>query len=286
MALVSATAHIFLAACFFLFPIFLSHYHVAAAASPPLSFNFDFSKPSSYSLEDLRFEGNATLNNDLVDLTCTSSNDLFCSGRMSYNHPVPFYDNTTGEVASFVTTFTFSINMLPNANTTLRGDGMAFFLSGYPSRLPAGSYGSVFGLRNWNDTIPTRDDRFVAVEFDPYHNPEFDSPSSDHIGIDLNSLSSASTATLPRLNGTMVVTVTFDNLTRILEATLLYDAALSLAPATVKAELPDQLGALLPPMVAVGFSAGTGGYTELHQIHSWSFNSTLADRGTYCLNFQ
>jgi hypothetical protein len=79
----------------------------------------------------------------------------------------------------------------------------------------------------------------------------------------------------------MTATVTFDNATRMLEATLHFDANTSLAPASVKTQmLADQLHALLPPVVAVGFSAGTGGYAELNQIHSWSFNSTLAAKGT------
>jgi hypothetical protein len=205
---------------------------------------------------------------------------------MSYNHPVTFYDNSTGEVASFVTTFTFAVNILPN--TTQRGDGMTFFLSGYPSTLPPGSSGSVFGLRNWTNTSPSGEDRFVAIEFDPFNNGQWDSISNDHIGIDLNSLTSISSTRLPiySLNGTMTATITFDNATRILEAILNFDYNSSLAPASVKTQLPAQLDALLPPVVSVGFSAGTGGYSELHQIHSWSFNSTMAATGTYFLDFR
>ncbi|KAM0889012.1 hypothetical protein ACQ4PT_027985 [Festuca glaucescens] len=282
MAPERATAHIFLAACFF----FLSNsYHVAAATSPPPSFSFDFSNTSKDQLGDLRFEGDAALNGNLVDLTC-NDDSLFCVGRMSYNHPVAFYDNNTGEVASFVTTFTFAVKILPN--TTQRGDGMTFFLSGYPSRLPPGSSGSVFGLRNWTNNIPSGEDRFVAIEFDPFNNGQWDSISNDHIGIDLNSLTSVSSTRLPiySLNGTMTATITFDNATRILEATLNFDYNSSLAQASVKTQLPDQLDALLPPMVSVGFSAGTGGYSELHQIHSWSFNSTMAATGTDFLDFR
>ncbi|KAM0853789.1 hypothetical protein ACQ4PT_050841 [Festuca glaucescens] len=82
------------------------------------------------------------------------------------------------------------------------------------------------------------------------------------------------------LNGTMTATITFDNKTRMLDATLQFDADRSLAPRSVKTQLPDQLDALLPPMVSIGFSAATGGYSELHQIQSWSFNSTMAARET------
>jgi hypothetical protein len=203
---------------------------------------------------------------------------------MSYNHPVAFYDNNTGEVASFSTTFTFSINMFPN--TTQRGDGMTFFLTGYPSRLLKGSY---LGVVNGSAGIPTGSDRFIAIEFDTYNNGENEpTGSSDHIGIDVNSITSVSATRLPSysLNGTMMATITFDNKTRMLDATLQFDADRSLTPRSVKTQLPDQLDVLLPPVVSIGFSAATGGYSELHQIHSWSFNSTMAARGTYFLDFQ
>jgi hypothetical protein len=201
-------------------------------------------------------------------------------GRMSYNHPVAFYDSNTGEVASFVTTFTFSINLFPN--TTQKGDGMTFFLSGYPSTLGQGWGTSGLGLINTSSTAPAGAYRFIAIEFDTFTNGGVDpTGSSDHIGIDVNSMTSVSATRLPSysLNGTMTATITFDNATRILEATLQFDADRSLAPASVKAQLPDQLDVLLPPVVSVGFSAATGGYSELHQIHSWSFNSTMAARG-------
>ncbi|XP_051211057.1 lectin beta-1 and beta-2 chains-like [Lolium perenne] len=175
----NATACIILAACFFFLPSFLAN-HVAAA-SPPLSFSFDFTNTSKYRLQDLRFEGDAALNGKLVDLTRNPTAD-YCSGRMSFNHPVQFYDNTTGEVASFSTTFTFAMNM---PNTTIKGDRMSFFISGYPSRLPPESYGSVLGLTNSSTNISSGADRFLAVEFDTYANAWDPTGSPDHMGIDL-----------------------------------------------------------------------------------------------------
>ncbi|XP_071676687.1 anti-H(O) lectin 1-like [Lolium perenne] len=274
----SATARIILVACFFFLLLSSLANHVAAAW-PPLSFSFDFSDTSKYRLADLRFEGDAALNGKLVDLTCNPT-AYYCSGRMSYNHPVQFYDNTTGELASFSTTFTFAMNMLPN--TTIKGDGMSFFISGYPSRLPPESYGSILGLTNSSTNISSGADRFLAVEFDTYGNPWDPTGSPDHMGIDLNSITSVSITRLPRysFNGTMTATITFDNTTRTLEATVHFDYNSSLATASVKTQLSDQLDALLPPVVVVGFSAATGGYVQLHQIHSWSFNSTMAARET------
>ncbi|XP_048550561.1 L-type lectin-domain containing receptor kinase IX.2-like [Triticum urartu] len=271
-----------------LFSFLLSHDHVviahAATASPapPLSFSFGFANTSDYSLQDLRFEGDAALNGDLVDLTCNSvesKENYYCKGRMSYNHPIPLYDKSTGEVASFATTFIFAIHLIPNR--TKKGDGLTFFLSTYPSRLPPESSSNLLGLISSSDTSAVGEDRFVAVEFDTYSNPWDPTGASDHIGIDLSSVTSVSTTRLPSysLNGTMTATITFVNTTRTLEAILHFDYSNhSLAAARVKTQLPDPLDALLPPVVAVGFSAATGGNTELHQIHSWSFNSTMAPR--------
>jgi hypothetical protein len=200
---------------------------------------------------------------------------------MSYNHPVPFHDNNTGDVASFVTTFTFAMNLDPNESAN--GNGMTFFLSGYPSRLPPESRGSLLGLTNSSKAIPSGVDRFLAVEFATYGSDHRDPPvSNDHMAIDLNSITSVTTTRLPiySINGTMTATITFDSATRTLEATLHIGA-----PATVKTQLPDELDALLPPELAVGFSATSGKVGGLHQIHSWSFNSTAVE-GTIFLNFQ
>jgi hypothetical protein len=231
---------IFAAFFFFLLglPFFSDH---VAAATPPPSFSFDFSSPSKYSLQDLRFEGDATLNRDLVDLTCNPATN-YCSGRMSYNQPVAFYDSNTGEVASFVTTFTFAIKLLPNL--TSKGDGMTFFLSAYPSRIPPESHSSGLGLINRSETITSGAARFLAVEFDTFPNPPADPTGvTDHMGIDLNSLASISTMRLPSysLNGTMTATIMFDNVTRTLEATLHFHDNISLADAKVKTQLLDDL---------------------------------------------
>lgn len=259
---------------------------VAAAVASPFSFSFDFTNSSTYSMEDLEFEGSAsaTVQDHLldhhVDVTCSSygTDPKHCTGRVSYAHPVPFYDNTTGELASFQTRFTFAIVV---DNSTMKGDGMAFFLACYPSKLSPNSRGGNLGLINSGDDGKNQaafgDKRFVAVEFDTFQNTW--DPIGDHVGIDINSVSSV-TATRLRdfsLNGAMTATVTFDNATRMLVAQLqLDDDKRDLRPVQVSFQLTDQLNTLLPPQVAVGFSAATGSAMELHRILSWSFNSSLA----------
>ncbi|KAJ1256851.1 hypothetical protein BS78_K287400 [Paspalum vaginatum] len=116
----------------------------SAAVLTPFYFSFDFTNQSSYNSDDLRFEGNATVRGNLIDLSCNSrdQNIDYCVGRVLYSRPVPLYDDTT--LASFSTSFTFVIR--PDNNNTM-ADGIAFFLSGYPSSLPLGdSSGGSLGL--------------------------------------------------------------------------------------------------------------------------------------------
>ncbi|KAL5206342.1 hypothetical protein ABZP36_034551 [Zizania latifolia] len=260
----------------------------AAAMPPPVSFSFDFSASTSYRLEDLIFDGDAHKpKHGVVSLTVDK---MHSTGRMSYAYPVQLYDNTTGtnETASFSTRFTFAIRTVKNS---CRGDGMAFFLTSYPSVLPSDSAGNDLGLIagiNANDgqTSAIGKERFVAVEFDTFKR-NFD-PSSDHIGIDINSVSkSPNTTILPNssLNGTMTASIAFNSSTNMLVASLWFGGHPSSAKPDyeVSALLTDpDIKSLLPPQVAVGFSAATGdGYAsteciELHQLMSWSFNSTLA----------
>ncbi|KAM0921120.1 hypothetical protein ACQ4PT_007022 [Festuca glaucescens] len=262
--------------CFFLSLSIGASRHAVASAASPFSFSFDFSKPSTYNSNDLRFEGSAGQHGNLVDLTCNSYGQIIsnCIGRMSYNHPVPLYENSTGEVASFATQFTFAVK----ANGVFdKGDGIAFFLSSYPSSRPGDSYGGNLALHNGDGMHPLGADRFVAVEFDTFNN-SWDPKGLDHIGIDINTVrASVNTTSLggDLINGSMTATITFDSSTRLLTASLKFDDRPSPGPIQVRAELP-AVTSLLPSEVAVGFSASTGGSVEIHQILSWSFNSTLS----------
>ncbi|KAF8700122.1 hypothetical protein HU200_034485 [Digitaria exilis] len=243
---------------------------------PPFSFSFNFSdsKPSSFLKSgDLRLEGNATATGHLIDLTCAADSHGHvsngCTGRVSYGHPVPFHDVVSGAMASFSTRFTFAISPI-GGGSTKAGDGMTFFLSGFPSTMMPVFYAGGGNLGLLNEASSSA---FVAVEFDTYKN-SWD-PNDNHMGVDVNSHVSTNTTTLPALNGTMTATVTFDTATRMLKASLWFHDHPSVGPAVVSYVLQDPQS-LLPSQVAVGFSAATGTYTELHQILAWSFNSTLA----------
>ena len=127
----------------------------------------------------------------------------------------------------------------------------------------------------------TASHQVVAVEFDTALNTDWDT-SSQHVGIDVNSIKSvsyANTSSPEMMTNTnknnltsgskMTATVRYDNVSKLLAVDLWVGDTLYLVNATV------DLKSELPAEVAVGFSAGTGKNYEAHRVLSWSFNSTL-----------
>ncbi|BAT02223.1 Os07g0569800, partial [Oryza sativa Japonica Group] len=156
-------------------------------------------------------------------------------------------------------------------------DGLAFFLSPYPSKMSPLDGGGLLGVfTNSTGMNPSAAAPIVAVEFDTFQN-EWDQ-SSDHIGIDVNSINSTavkllSDRSLSNVTEPMVASVSYNNSTRMLAVML------QMAPQDggKRYELNStvDLKSLLPAQVAIGFSAASGWSEERHQVLTWSFNSTL-----------
>jgi hypothetical protein len=219
-------------------------------------------------------------NTTIIELTNPIS---YSRGVVWYATAVPLWNAVTGEVASFTTTFSFEIMQI--RDSPCGGDGMAFFLACYTrDSVLRGTYGagllSLFPLRNNGSAIDltpvTGDNRVVAVEFDTVKNDWDD--SSQHVGIDVNSIKSVSytNTSSPETNSNnltsgirMNATVHYDNSSKLLAADLWIGHTLYRVNAAVdlRKELPEE--------VAVGFSAGTGDCFDQHRILSWSFRSTL-----------
>jgi hypothetical protein len=246
--------------------------HVRLAAAS-VSFNFDFST-SAYASE-LNYSNDSYWAKPVIELTKDQRyGDITNSvGRVWYAHPVQLWDRATRELASFNTTFSFQIKS--GNDSSMPGDGMAFFLSSYPSVTPPESYGGTLGLfggRFSNATV-SGDERFVAVEFDTHPNRDWE--SGNHVGIDVNSMASVASrdTDLPGRNLSsglpMEATVTYRNDTMVLSVDLHIGDALYHVSANV--DLRDKL----PEAVAVGMSAATGSLFEVHQLLSWSFTSDL-----------
>ncbi|CAM0880246.1 unnamed protein product [Alopecurus aequalis] len=243
---------------------------------PAASLSFNYPTFTSADQKDFRIEGDASFSVGWIDISANKYDGIGKSqGRVSYNaQPMLLWDKATGEVASFTTRFSFAIP-IPDINN--KGKGMAFFLAGYPSVLPDDSYGYDIGLTNQStDATASGDTRFVAVEFDTFNDTQVSDPDAtyDHIGIDVNSVRSLATKSLPNfsLRGNMSALIEYDNVSSILALTLwLGDGRQGNYSLSAKVDLKSEL----PEQVAVGFSAGTSAAVELHQLRSWYFNSSL-----------
>ncbi|KAM4108856.1 hypothetical protein ACB094_03G076900 [Castanea mollissima] len=195
-------------------------------------------------------------------------------GRALYHERVHLWDNSTGKpkVTDFTTNFSFIIQ----AVSQYAGDGLAFFISPFNSGIPNNSAGGYLGLFSNETAINGTQNQIVAVEIDTFKNPWDPSDSSPyaHVGIDINSIVSNKSETLPPsmniTNGsTTIVRVSYDSTSQILSVFLTY----ATEPPISLSSIVDLT--ILPEWVSVGFSATTGMSIELHTILSWSFNSTL-----------
>ncbi|CAN6166510.1 unnamed protein product [Urochloa humidicola] len=235
-----------------------------------LSFNLSFTTPQSpANLNRINCIGDAYLNltSGILELT---KNRRDQTGRATYAQPVPLWDTATGEMASFSTTFDFRITPKSLDQIT---SGMAFFLGHVGSDIPSNSWGGTLGLLPaW--TNGTGNGTIVAVEFDLCKDLTITDISSNHVGIDINSLNSTASTdtTSPTRNLTsgdeMVATVRYVNVTKFLAVELNINGTSYYVNATV------DLTRYLPEYVAVGFAAATAD-GERYQILSWSFTSTL-----------
>ncbi|CAI0437522.1 unnamed protein product [Linum tenue] len=255
------------------FLLFLTSAAAAAAAAPGgfgnHTFEFDF---PSLSIRNLTLLGDSYLRNGAVGLTRDVTVPTSSSGTVVYNEPIPFSDPESAppSAASFSTRFTFSIG---NVNPSSFGDGLAFFLSRDNDTL--GSAGGYLGLVNATQLTKNK---FVAVEFDTRVDPHFADPSENHVGLDIDSLISVKTADplsqgIDLKSGEKITAwVDYDHVAEILDVFLSFSSS---KPETPLLSVDDvDLSEYLRGNVYVGFSGSTEGSTELHSIHSWSFNLT------------
>nr|AFK42844.1 unknown [Lotus japonicus] len=224
-----------------------------------LSFSFSEFIPSQ---QDLVFQGDSSVSSTgRLQLTVVKDGrPISSTGRALYAAPVHIWDNKTGNVASFVTSFSFIINA---PNTT--ADGLAFFLAPVDTQLQ--NSGGFLGL------YPNQDEsksyQVVAVEFDTFLN-SWDS-TTPHIGIDVNSIKSLIVGSWDFQNGQVAnVVISYQASTKQLTASLVYPSGL----ARIISAMAD-LKSVLPEFVRVGFSASSGAFVESHDVLSWSFQSKL-----------
>ncbi|KAF3440197.1 hypothetical protein FNV43_RR18478 [Rhamnella rubrinervis] len=231
-------------------------------------------------MSDIDFQGDASPSSGDLKLTKSQHGEKLDSsvGRASYAEAVRLWDASTGRLTDFTTHFTFVIKPNDeNKNPNWLGDGMAFFIIPFDTDgIPNNSSGGYLALFSCESAFNTSSNHIVAVEFDTFAN-EWDPRSNIHMGININSIISVTNVTLSNSikNGSETnALVSYNSTTQNLTVVLTYTHNSRFAGKASLSYIVD-LRKYLPENVRVGFSASTGEVTELHNLLSWSFNSSL-----------
>lgn len=208
-------------------------------------------------------------------------------GRFVYGDSIPLRSSSSSSssssVASFSTSFTFSI-------TGRNSAGFAFMFVN--NKTYSGSAGASMCLLN-KTRSGRQSNHMFAVEFDTWLNPEFGDPSNNHIGVNLNSMSSEQTYNLCADSGQNETTVDcnyfdtgqdftswidYDGTIRKLEVRLANGSSIAGVakpsdPLLTVSNL--DLSEIFYSDMYVGFSGSVGMFGEVHEIKSWSFQSSL-----------
>ncbi|KAF3439168.1 hypothetical protein FNV43_RR17443 [Rhamnella rubrinervis] len=225
-------------------------------------------------MPDIDFQGDAFASSGVLQLTKNQADGPLTGsvGRASYAKPVLLWDASTGRLTDFTTHFTFIMKALdPN----LYGDGVAFFIAPFDTDVPKNSSGGFLALFSPESAFINSSNSIVAVEFDSFEN-EWD-PSPDHVGININSIISVTNVSWKSTmkNGSVAnAWVSYNSTTQNLSVFLTYDENPKLGGNSSLSYVVD-LRKYFPEWVRIGFSASTGEVIEIHNLLSWSFNSSL-----------
>nr|CAM91961.1 lectin precursor [Dioclea guianensis] len=252
---------------------------VSSSIADANSLHFSFSQ-FSQNPKDLILQGDATTDSDgnlqLTRVSSDGSPQGSSVGRALFYAPVHIWEKSA-VVASFDATFTFLIKS-PDRDPA---DGITFFIANTDTSIPSGSGGRLLGLfpdaniiknsTNLDFNAAYNADTIVAVELDSYPNTDIGDPSYPHIGIDIKSIRSKSTARWNMQTGKVgTAHISYNSVAKRLSAVVSYSGTSS---TTVSYDV--DLNNVLPEWVRVGLSATTGLYKETNTILSWSFTSKL-----------
>ncbi|KAJ7953492.1 Lectin receptor kinase [Quillaja saponaria] len=239
-----------------------------------VSFNFTNFANFQSNTNTIKFQGDAFPSNGVLQLTKNQLDGPITGsvGRASYAEPVRLWDAKTGKLTDFTTHFSFIIKAVDETNN---GDGITFFIAPVESTIPINSSGGFLALFNPESAFNTSKNQIVAVEFDS--NMNLWDPSFDHIGIIVNSIVSVTNLTWKtsiKKGATANAWISYNSTSKNFTVFLTYADKPVFNGSSSLSYLLD-LKKVLPEWVRIGFSASTGSFVEIHNILSWSFNSTL-----------
>ncbi len=254
--------------------------------------NFSFTTFDSTSIDEIiLLDDTAQYFSDYVVLNALSAATGTVPGcaKLMYKEKVQMFYPSTGAVASFQTSFTFSILPALGQET---GDGFAFTFM--PDNVTEGAGGGEMCIQVDRIIDGTATNSYFAVEFDTHLNPEHNDPSNSHVGVDVNSFSSVSTYNLCNLTSNHTYCTYLANPDTNFTAWIDYDATTEVLDVWL-ANGSSSSGILKPkqPVIHfnlnqsnslskvfsdaymyVGFSASIGAAREANKIMSWSFASS------------
>ncbi|KAK2656645.1 hypothetical protein Ddye_009697 [Dipteronia dyeriana] len=236
------------------------------------SVSFNFTSFGSNNIAGINFSGDAFASADVLQLTKNQINDSLANstGWATYDQPVPIWDSKTGKLTDFITHFSFIIRA---ADPNKFGHGMSFFLAPYDYEMPLNSSGGLLAL--FSNPGNSTANQIVAVEFDSFNNTW--DPDDNHVGINVNSIVSVANVTWKssiKNGSTANAWVSYNSTTQNLSVFLTY-ADNPVFGGNSSLSYNVDLSKVLPEQVRIGFSASTGDWVEVHNIRSWSFNSSL-----------
>ncbi|KAK1386174.1 hypothetical protein POM88_023909 [Heracleum sosnowskyi] len=253
--------------------LIIFHYFIVSC-SAQLSFNYSSFNPNT---KGIIYDGNATASNPGIQLTLNQNDRGLnqSSGLATYFEAMQLWDKESGSIADFSTNFSFKIDSRGRSNYS---DGMTFFLAPVGFTMPSKQQGAGLGLVFVNDSSNLPLPQFVAVEFDTHVNiKDPEDPPYDHVGIDINSMTSVKTVRWNNRIPDGVVNeawISYNSSAKNL--TVLFTSFLDSKPYIESLWYKVDLSKCLPEKVIFGFSAATGRlYSEIHTINSWNFSSNI-----------
>ncbi|KAL1209937.1 L-type lectin-domain containing receptor kinase IV.1 [Cardamine amara subsp. amara] len=240
------------------------------SSSQSLTYTNGFNPPNNISLQGIT----TVTPNGLLKLTNTTVQK---TGHAFYTKPIRFKDSPNGTVFSFSTTFVFAIH---SQISILSGHGIAFVVAPKPS-LSSGTASQYLGLFNITNNGNSSNNIF-AVELDTIRSTEFNDIDDNHVGIDIDSLTSVESFRA----GWWDEKRQFKNLSLIsrkpMQVWVDYDGGTNKIDVTMAPFNEDKpskplvstvrdLSAVLLQDMFVGFSSATGSVLSEHFILGWSF---------------
>ncbi|KAE8805406.1 L-type lectin-domain containing receptor kinase IV.2-like [Hordeum vulgare] len=227
-------------------------------------FSYDDGFPSGV----LRLDGVASTTNGALRLT---NGELHVKGHA-------FHGRQFDSISSFSTTFVILISSTEEMSST---DGLAFTLSSSTDFASYSQTSQYLGLFNKSNDADATNQLF-AVEFDTSQNTEFDDINDNHVGIDVNSLTSVNSSDAGYYYDNLFnslylasdrpiqVWVDYDENSHNLDVTLA--RYLQSKPQRPLLSSIVNLTSVLPNSVYVGFSSSTGPISSTCHIIGWSFS--------------